>query len=260
MLVRARGLVAWAGRLAAAGLMLTGLGEARAADVRVLTAGAMEPVVLEMVPAFEKLTGHKVLVANDTAGRLKTRIGGGEVVDVAIITSRIVDELIGEGKLAEGSRVNLAKVGIGVAVRAGAPLPDIATVESLKHALVTAKSVAYIDPKSGGSSGIYFDGLLERLGIAGDVRPKARLKAGGHVAELVASGEADLAVHQISEIVPVKGVTFVGPLPQEVQNYTTYTAGLGAAALDATAARALIETLASPSALPVLKSRGMEKP
>jgi molybdate transport system substrate-binding protein len=254
MLVRARGLVA------AAGLMLIGLGQAHAVDVRVLTAGAMEAVVLEMVPDFEKRSGHKVLIANDTAGGLKKRIGGGEAVDVAIITSRIVDELIAEGKLAEGSRINLARVGIGVAVKAGAPLPDIATVESLKHTLVAAKSVAYIDPKSGGSSGIYFDGLLERLGIAGDVRPKARLKAGGHVAELVASGEADLAVHQISEIVPVKGVTLVGPLPQEVQNYTTYTAALGAAALDATAARALIETLASPSALPVLKSRGMEKP
>jgi molybdate transport system substrate-binding protein len=220
----------------------------------------MKSVVLEMVPDFEKRTGHKVLVANDTAGALKDRIGGGEAVDVAIITSRIVDELIAEGKLAQGSRINLAKVGIGVAVKAGAPLPDIATVESLKHALVAAKAVAYIDPKSGGSSGIYFDGLLERLGIAGDVRPKARLKAGGNVAELVASGEADLAVHQISEIVPVRGVTLVGPLPQEVQNYTMYSAGLGAAALDTTAARALIETLAGPSALPVLKSRGMEKP
>ena len=260
MLVRARALVARAQRLAAAGLMLAMLGEACAVEVRVLTAGAMKSVVLEMVPDFEKRTGHKVLVANDTAGALKDRIGGGEAVDVAIITSRIVDELIAEGKLAQGSRINLAKVGIGVAVKAGAPLPDIATVESLKHALVAAKAVAYIDPKSGGSSGIYFDGLLERLGIAGDVRPKARLKAGGNVAELVASGEADLAVHQISEIVPVRGVTLVGPLPQEVQNYTMYTAGLGVAALDATAARALIETLAGPSALPVLKSRGMEKP
>jgi len=259
MLARARGLVAWAAQLVAAGLMLTGVGEARAVEVRVLTAGAMKSVVLEMIPDFEKRTGHKVLVANDTAGGLKKRIVGGEPVDVAVVTSPIVDELIAEGKLAKGSRINLAKVGIGVAVKAGAPLPDIRTVESLKHALVAAKSVAYIDPKSGGSSGIYFDSLLERLGIAGDVRPKA-LKAGGQVAELVASGEADLAVHQISEIVPVKGVTLIGPLPQEVQSYTTYTAGLGAAALDATAARALIETLASPSALPVLKSRGMEKP
>jgi molybdate transport system substrate-binding protein len=260
MLLRARGVVAWPARLAAAALMLTTVGDARAIEVRVLTAGAMKSVVLEMIPDFEKRTGHKVLVANDTAGGLKRRIVGGEPVDVAIVTSPVIDELIAEGKLVQGSRINLAKVGIGVAVKAGAPLPEIRTVESLKHALVEAKSVAYIDPKSGGSSGIYFDGLLERLGIAGDVRPKARLKAGGQVAELVASGEADLAVHQISEIVPVKGVTLVGPLPQEIQNYTTYTAGLGAAALDATAARALIETLASPSALPVLKSRGMEEP
>jgi molybdate transport system substrate-binding protein len=260
MLVRAKGFVAWGAQVTVAGLIFTGVGEARAVEVRVLTAGAMKSVVLEMIPDFEKRTGHKVLVANDTAGGLKKRIVGGEPVDVAIVTSPIVDELIAEGKLAKGSRINLAKVGIGVAVKAGAPLPEIRTVESLKHALVSAKSVAYIDPKSGGSSGIYFDGLLERLGIAGDIRPKARLKAGGQVAELVASGEADLAVHQISEIVPVTGVTLVGPLPQELQNYTTYAAGLGAAAVDATAARALIETLASPSALPVLKSRGMEQP
>ena len=110
----------------------------------------------------------------------------------------------------------MAKVGIGVAVKEGAPLPDIKTVEAFKRTLLAAKSVAYIDPKAGGSSGIYFDGLLARLGIADEVRPKAKLKQGGHVADLVASGEAELGVHQISEILPVKGVVLVGPLPAEV--------------------------------------------
>jgi len=172
----------------------------------------------------------------------------------------VIDGLIGKGKIAPGSRVDVAKVGIGVAVKAGAPLPDIATVEAFRRTLLAARSVAYIDPKAGGSSGIYFDGLLDRLGIAGEVRPKARLKQGGYVADLVASGEAEVAVHQISEIVPVKGVVLVGPLPAEVQNFTTYTAAIGADAKDAAAAKALVDRLAGPAAGPILKTKGMEKP
>jgi molybdate transport system substrate-binding protein len=145
-------------------------------------------------------------------------------------------------------------------VKDGAALPDIKTVDAFKRTLIEAKSVAYIDPKSGGSSGIYFDGLLDRLGIGDAVRPKSRLKQGGYVAELVASGEAEIAVHQISEIVPVKGVTLVGPLPAEIQNTTVYTAGISTAAKDPAAARALIDHLAGPAAAAVLKTKGMERP
>jgi molybdate transport system substrate-binding protein len=233
---------------------------ARAAEIKLLTAGAMRAVVLELLPAFEAATGHKVVVDNATAGTLAKRIGGGEAFDVAIITPKVVDDLIAKGRIAGGSRIDLAKVGIGVAVKAGAPLPDIATVEAFKRTLLQAKSVAYIDPKAGGSSGIYFDGLLERLGIADQVRPRAKLKAGGYVADLVAAGEAEVAVHQISEILPVKGVVLVGPLPVEVQNHTVYSAAVSAAARDVAAARALIGHLAGPAAAPVLKARGMERP
>jgi molybdate transport system substrate-binding protein len=147
-----------------------------------------------------------------------------------------------------------------VAVKEGAPAPDISTVEAFKQALLAAKSVAYIDPKAGGSSGIYFDGLIDRLGIGAEVRAKARLKAGGYVADLVASGEAELAVHQISEILPVKGVRLVGPLPAPVQNATVYSAGLSAAAKDPAAAKALLDHLIGPSAGAVLNAKGMEKP
>jgi molybdate transport system substrate-binding protein len=233
---------------------------ALAADIKVLTAGAMRGVLAELLPQFETDTGHKVSLDNATAGMLAQRIEAGEAFDVAVITPKAIDGLIGKGKIAPGSRVDVAKVGIGVAVKAGAPLPDIATVEAFKRTLLAARSVAYIDPKAGGSSGIYFDGLLDRLGIAGEVRPKARLKQGGYVAELVASGEAEVAVHQISEIVPVKGVVLVGPLPAEVQNFTTYTAAIGADARDAAAAKALVERLAGPAAGPILKTKGMEKP
>ena len=145
-------------------------------------------------------------------------------------------------------------------VKEGAPKPDIATVEAFKRALLAAKTVAYIDPASGGSSGIYFDALLGKLGIADQIRPKAKLKRGGHVADLVASGEAELGVHQISEIIPVAGVTLVGPLPSDIQNFTTYTGAVGATARDPQAAKAFLEMLAGPAAAPMLKSRGMERP
>jgi molybdate transport system substrate-binding protein len=233
---------------------------ALAAEVRVLTGGAFRGVVDALVPSFEKATGHKVSVDNATAGVLAKRIAGGEAFDVAIITPKVLADLAQKGKIAAGTRTDLAKVGMGVAVKAGAPLPDIATVEAFKRSLLAARSVAYIDPKAGGSSGIYFDGLLVRLGIADQIRPKAKLKQGGHVADLVVSGEAEIGVHQISEIVPVKGVILVGPLPAEVQNFTTYSAALGTAARDATAAKALVDHLAGPAAAPVLKARGMERP
>jgi len=241
-----------------AGVILGGISVASAAEIKVLTAGAFKQVVLAMVPDFEKQSGHKVIVDNDTAGGLVKRIEGGEAFDVAVITPAAIDDLIKKRKVVEGSRIALASVGVGVVVKEGAPKPDISTVDAFKQALLNAKSVAYIDPKSGGSSGIYVDKLLERLGIADQVRPKAKLKQGGYVAELIANDDAELGVHQISEIVPVKGVTLVGPLPKEIQNVTTYAAGISATTKENEAAKALIEVFSSPRALSVLKAKGME--
>ena len=232
---------------------------ARAAEIKVLTAGAMRSVVDALLPEFEKQTGHKVTLDNGTAGGLAKRIEGGEVFDLAIITPAVIDDLAKQGRIA-GARIDLAKVGMGVAVKEGAAVPDIKTVEAFKRTLIEAKSVAYIDPKAGGSSGIYFDKLIDRLGIGEQVRAKAKLKQGGYVAEMVASGEAELAVHQISEIVPVKGIKLVGPLPAEAQNTTTYAAGLGASAKEAAAAKALMDYLAGPASASVLQAKGMEKP
>ena len=229
-----------------------------AAEIKVLTAGAFKQVLLALVPDFEKQTGHKVTVENDTVGALTKRIEGGEAFDVAVLTPAAVDNLTGKGKFAAGSGANLARVGVGVMVKAGAPKPDIGSVEAFKGALLAAKSVAYIDPASGGSSGIYVAGLLDKLGIADQVKPKAKLKKGGYVADLIVSGEAELGIHQISEIVPVKEVTLVGPLPAEIQNYTVYAAGLGANAKDGEAAKALIKALTGPAAADVLKSKGMD--
>jgi len=232
---------------------------ASAAEIKVLTAGAFKQVVLALVPNFERQTGNKVTVDNGTTGQLKKRIGDGEAFDIVVITPAVVDDMIASGKVAAGSQAKLASVGVGVMVKAGAPQPDVGTVDKFKAALLAAKTVAYIDPASGGSSGIYIDKLLVKLGIADQIRPKARLKKGGHVADFIVDGQAELGLHQISEIVPVKGVTLVGPLPKEIQHTTTYAAGLSASAKDKNAAKALIDYLAGPDAAAVLKSKGMDK-
>ena len=244
--------------LIAAALWIAATPSAAAAELNVLSAGAFKAVVLALAPEFEKATGHKLVIDNDTAGGLKKRIDGGEAFDVAIITPAIVDELIASGSVASGSGVNIATVGVGIVVKEGAARPDVSTVEAFKQALLAAKSVAYIDPASGGSSGIYIDKLLERLGIASEVRAKAKLKQGGYVAELIVSGEAELGLHQISEIVPVKGAVLVGPLPKEIQNTTTYAAGVGARSANKDAALQLIKAFTGEPAAAVLRAKGMD--
>jgi molybdate transport system substrate-binding protein len=229
-----------------------------AAEIKVLTAGAFKQVVLALVPDFEKQTGHKVTVENETVGALTKRIEGGEGFDLAVLTPGAVNDLTGKGKFAAGSRTNLARVGVGVVVKDGTPKPDISSVDAFKKSLLAAKSVAYIDPAAGGSSGIYVSGLLDKLGIGAEVKAKAKLIHGGAVAEHIAKGEAELGIHQISEILPVKGIVLVGPLPAEIQNYTVYAAGLGANAKEADAAKALLKALSGPAAAEVLKSKGME--
>lgn len=232
---------------------------AAAAEVKVLTAGAMKQVVLALQPEFEK-QGHRLVVDNDTAGALRKRIEAGESFDLAVITPGVIDALGSRGKVVPGSKTSLARVAIGVMVPKGAKLPDISSVDAFKRALMEAKTVAYIDPASGGSSGIYLDKLFETWGIADQIRAKAKLKRGGYVADLLVSGDAELGIHQISEIVPVKDVVLVGPLPAKIQNYTTYVGAVSATARDAAAAKAFLELLAGPSGAAVLRDKGMEKP
>jgi molybdate transport system substrate-binding protein len=230
----------------------------KAQELKVLTAGAFKSAVVALVPEYEKASGNRVVVANDTVGALAKRIAAGETFDVVVLTPAAVDELAAIGKVIPGSRTDLARVGVGIMVKAGAPKPDVSTVDAFKKAVVAANSVSYIDPASGGSSGIYVAKLLERLGIADQVKPKEKLKQGGYVADYISSGEAELGIHQISEIVPAPGVTLIGPLPKEVQNYTVYSAGIGAATKQADAARALVAVLSGRSAQALFKSKGME--
>jgi molybdate transport system substrate-binding protein len=232
---------------------------AKAADVNAISGGAFKQVLTALVAQYDKESGNKVNVTYQTVGQhLKLIASGNETFDVAVLTPAAIDGLIKEGKVVPGSRADLAKTGVGVVVKAGAPLPDISTVEAFKRTLLAAKSVAYIDPAAGGSSGIYVAKLLERLGIANEVNAKAVLVHGGEVASHIADGEAEIGIHQISEILPVKGATLVGPLPAEIQNFTVYSAGLSSTAKDHAAATGLIGFLSGPHALSIIRAKGME--
>lgn len=233
---------------------------ATAADVKVLTAGAFKPVVMALAPEFEKQTGHKLKIENDTSGALIRRIADGETFDLVVLTPAGIEQLTNSGKVVAGSSARLARVAIGVAVKRGAPAPDISSVAAFRQALLAARHVAYIDPAAGGSSGVYLSQLFEEMGIASQIRPKAVLVSGGLVAQRIVSGEADLAVHQISEILAVPGVTLVGPIPAEIQNYTVYVGAVGTTARDVPAAQAFLALLGSASAQEVLKEKGMEAP
>jgi molybdate transport system substrate-binding protein len=240
------------------GLAAAASSSATAAEVKVLSAGAMEKVVRAMIPDFERRTGHRVAVVADTVGGLTNRIQNGETFDVAVMTPQAINDLTMKGFMDGASRIALARVGVGVVVKEGAPLPDISTADAFRRALLAAPSVGYIDPAAGGSSGIYFNGLIERMGIAQEIRAKAKLKPGGAVADLVVSGEAAIGIHQVSEIVGYPGVRLVGPLPADIQNYTTYGAAVGLKAREPGAGHAFKATLATPSAALEYRARGLE--
>src|SRR6185437_9871974 len=179
---------------------------AEAAEIKVISGGAFKTVLNDLVAQYQKESGNTVAVTYRTVGQhMKLIASGAEKFDVAVLTPEAIDGLVNEGKVVPGSRTDLAKTGVGVVVKAGTPLPDISTVEAFKKALLAAKSVAYIDPAAGGSSGIYVGKLLERLGIAKEVNAKAVLVHGGEVATHVVDGEAEIGIHQISEILAVKG-------------------------------------------------------
>lgn len=234
------------------------VGQARAAEVRVLTAGAFKQAVLAVAPAFEQRTGDRLVIDNDTAGALEQRILKGEPFDVAIVPPRVIDALAEKGKLTAASKRSLARTGVGVVVGKNTARPDIGTVDALRRSLLASQSVAYIDPASGGSSGVVVAQLLQRLGIADQVKAKTRLIHGGLVAQHVVRGEAELGLHQISEILAVKDAVFVGPLPEEVQSYTVYAGAVAASALHGAAAGTLLDLLASPEGASAIRTSGLE--
>jgi molybdate transport system substrate-binding protein len=239
--------------------VLAGIGSATAADLKLLTAGAYKPVALALIPEFEKRTGHKVTVENATAGALQKRIAAGEYFDVVVMPPLVLGQFLG-GRVVESSARPLAQVGIGVGIKQGAAVPDISSVDAFKKTLLAARAVAYIDPAAGGSSGVYLATLFEKLGIAQQIKAKSVLVPGGLVAERVVDGQADIALHQISEILAVPGAALVGPIPLDVQYFTPYSGGVAVGSRDRAAADAFLLALSDPGNLPTLKKLGMVGP
>ena len=239
--------------------LVLGTGPAAAAEVRVLSAGAMKAMVTELSGGFTKETGHLVVITSDTGGGLRRRLEGGEVADVLVAPDVAMDALVKSNHALAPTRTDLAKTSIGVAVRDGAPKPDIATVDAFKRALLEAKSVVYNDPAIGATSGIHFASVLDKLGIAEAVKPKTILWKGGYAAEALVNGQAELCVHQISEIIPVKGVTLVGPLPAEINRVTTYAGALLASSPSPDAARAFLAYLGRPEFRPKFAAAGLDE-
>jgi molybdate transport system substrate-binding protein len=232
---------------------------ATAAEILVLSGGAAQSPLGAALPAFEARSGHKVNIAFAPAGEIARRVGAGEVFDLLVLPDENVEGYEKQGKAVPGSRAPLGKVGIGVAVNARAPSPDIATPEAFKQALLAAKSIVYIDPARG-TSGKHFAGVLQQLGIADVVNAKAKLGSGGYVVAPVGTGEIELGVHQITEILPVPGVKLVGPLPEALQKWTTYTAVAMPGSKSPEAARALVAYLTSAEARALFAPKGFSAP
>jgi molybdate transport system substrate-binding protein len=228
---------------------------AEAADVKVLSAAALRHVLNELGPRFERETGHKLAIQYDVVGVLKRQIEGDEQFDVALLTTPFIADLAKQGKIAAGTSAHIARSGIGVFVRTGAPKPDIKTAEAFKRAMLGAKSIGY---SKEGATAMYLATLFDRLGIAEPMKAKTKYLPVGRAAQSVAGGEVELALVVISAIEPVPGAELLGPLPAELQSYVGYTGGIGTAAKDAKAGKALLDFLKAPAAVPVLKAKGME--
>jgi molybdate transport system substrate-binding protein len=233
-------------------LLLSGL--AHSAEIKVLSTQATEEAYRELVPQFEKATGHKVTTVFTGTLDANKRLAAGETYDLLIMASDAIDGHIKSGKVA-GNRIDLAKSGVALGVKAGAPKPDIGSVEALKKTVLAAKSIGYAT----GPSGIYMVSLFEKLGLTEALKPKLKQTTSGvFVGTLIASGEAEIGFQQVSELVHFPGVDYVGPLPAEVQRYTTFSSGVIAGTAQADAAKALAAFISAPAAAQAYKKRGME--
>ena len=248
-------------RLLAVMALLAGLqtGAAGAAELKVLSAVALRPALQELAPVFEKSSGHKLTITYDTAGKVAEKITGEDAIDVAILTKPLFDKAARAAKMVDGTRTNLAQQQLGLAVKKGAPKPDISSVEAFKKTLLSAKSIAYGDPAAGGAASIHLAQALEKLGIAAELKPKTKLAAGGDVTEVtIAQGPGALGMTQVSEIVQKREAQLVGLLPDELQNYTVFVGGIPTAAKQSEAVAAFVKFLSSPAAIAAIEAKGMQ--
>jgi molybdate transport system substrate-binding protein len=244
-----------------AALAVLAAAPASAADLKVISAGAVRGLIAEIIDDYSAKTGQKFDFTIGTTGQLRDVISTGQHADLVIVSVPLMAELEKTGNLIAGSRAELGRVGIGVAVREGARVPDVATPDSFKQALVAAKSVAYTDPAAGGTSGIYFASLVDRLGIADNIKPKQILTKGGREAAIeVAEGRAEMAVIFVSEAIAVKGVKVAGLLPPSLQDYSAYATAVPKSSTDAAAARAFIAALTSAEMAQRWRANGFEPP
>ena len=245
------------GELAAAvvSLLLCGGTVVSAAEIKILSAAGVSPVVKELGAQFELTTKHKLVLRFMDAPVVKREIEGGEPFDVAISVSPVIDDLIKQGKISAGTRADFVRAGMGVGIRSGAPKPDIGTAEAFKRTLLDAKSVSYA---AEGASGVYFTGLLSRLGIAEEMRPKLRPLSPPANVQAVAKGDVDVVVGVASPILATPGIQFVGVLPPELQTYLRFTIAVGTAAREPEGARALVQFFTSADAASVIRAKAME--
>src|SRR5262245_11345336 len=233
-------------------------GPARAAEIAVISANGVRAVLADLTAPFERATGHKLNITVVETGEIRKRIAAGEIFDVIIVPTNTLAEFATQGKLAAVSNVAVARTSFGFAVRADAPQPDVSSADALKRTLLAAKSILITDPSTGGISGVHFMSVLERLGIAEEMKGKLVLNRGsGYHAARIARGEADLAVQAEHEIRCIPGINFL-PYPAEFQRAVIFASAVGASARDATAARAFIQFLSGPEAAPVIKAKCLQ--
>ena len=248
------------GRVAAvAGFLAAQVAIAGAAEVKVFSTIGVQAALEELAPKFEKASGHKLNITWATAAVLVKRVQAGETADLLVLTKQGLETMVKENKATSGADAVFASSGMAVVVKKGAPKPDISTSEAFKAALLKAKSISYSNPEHGGASGVYFAKLIERMGIADQLKGKTHYPPpSGNAGNLAASGEAELAIQQEPEVMAVSGVDMVGPLPADINNITTYAAGPGAGTKELDAANALIRFLHTPEAASVFKARGLK--
>jgi molybdate transport system substrate-binding protein len=250
-------------RIALVGFALLIAKRADAAEIKVLSSGSLKSAFSQLAPEFQKSSGNTAIIEYGPAGAVAGRIDKGEAADVIIVSRAQLQKLQSNGKVVPGSFVNIAGIALGVAVRKGAPKPDISTVEAFKRTLLGARSIGYRDPVTGSTSGIYTASMLERLGIAQDLKPRLVLDrtegdAPENVFRAVAKGDVELQIGQITEIAIAPGVDLAGPLASEIQNTTVTTAGISTTSQAPDAAKAFIAFISSPSSIAVLKANGFQ--